>query len=62
MTVSTATKSYTDKPITADIHMGSLSPISRAVFWVSEVVRLFFLGIRFFVWGPATFMKTELMG
>jgi hypothetical protein len=22
----------------------------------------FFRGLRFFVWGPATFMKTEIMG
>jgi hypothetical protein len=31
-------------------------------FWVPEVVRLFFRWLRFCVWGPATFMKTENMG
>jgi hypothetical protein len=29
---------------------------------VPEVGRLFFRKLRFCVWGPATFMKTEIMG
>jgi hypothetical protein len=41
---------------------GALRSLIQGRWLVPEVVRLFFRGVRFCAWGPATFMKIEIMG
>ena len=50
MTVFAGTKSYTDKPITADIHMGSLSPMTTHILLFIACV---------LIWQPCALSETD---
>ena len=50
MTVFAGTKSYTDKPITADIHMGSLSPMTAHILLFIACV---------LIWQPCALSETD---
>jgi hypothetical protein len=50
MTVPAGTKSYADKPITTDVHMGSLAPITtHKLLFIASVL----------IWQPCALSETD---